>query len=150
LNRYRAIIAVGILSLLFVISIVIGLRKLAGLSPEGIVHVVIDNRTHQPIGPFVILEDQDSAPLHISQIDPLSMADIYYKTSGSWGENAITITDNNGKAYSVIPYFENPQKGRVDIRIECVTSEGLAGKTRKLVSSYFSFEWHSWGVSVCE
>jgi len=42
------------------------------------------------------------------------------------------------------------QKGGVDIRVECVTPDGLSGKKRDLVSWYFSFDWHSWGESVCE
>jgi len=38
----------------------------------------------------------------------------------------------------------------MDIRFECVTPDGLSGKKRDLVSRYFSFDWHSWGESVCE
>ena len=38
----------------------------------------------------------------------------------------------------------------MDIRVECVTSEGLSGKKRDFVSWYFSFDWHSWGESVGE
>jgi len=151
LHRRRLIIALGIILLMVVIFVASVLWNETWLSPEGIaVHLVIDNRTNEKIGPFVIVEDQDSAPLHIDQVEPLSVVDVYYKKSESWGENAITMTDSNGRDYSVIPYFENQQKGRVDIRVECVNSDGLSGKKRDLVSWYFSFEWHSWGMSACE
>ena len=38
----------------------------------------------------------------------------------------------------------------MDIRVECVTPDGLSDKKKDLVSWYFSFDWHSWGESVCE
>ena len=139
----------ALLTTLLIIASV--LSKEAWLSSENIaIHIVIDNRTDQQIGPFVISEHQDSAPLHINQIEAFSVADVYYKKSASWGENAIIMTDTGGKNYAVIPYFENDQKGRVDIHVECVTPEGLSGKKRDLTSSYFSFEWNSWGTPVCE
>jgi len=125
--------------------------KAGQFAPENIaVHIVINNRTNQVIGPFEISEHLDSIPLHVNQIEPFSVSDVYYIKSESWGENAIVMTDGNGKKYQVIPYFENNQKGRVDIRIECVTPEGLSGKIRKLTSWYFSFEWNSWGTSTCK
>ena len=151
LNGRRLIHASGIVVLIAVIFVAGVLWKEAWLSPERVaIHIVIDNRTNNHIGPFVIAEDQDSEPLHINQIEPLSVVDVYYKKSESWGENAITMTDSHGKTYSVIPYFESHQKGRVDIRVECVTADGLSGKKRDLVSWYFSFEWYSWGTSICE
>lgn len=151
LNRRRLIIALGILLLIAVMFVGSVLWNETWLSPEGIaVHIVIDNRTNEYIGPLVISEDQDSAPLHIDQVEPLSVVDVYYKKSESWGENAITMRDSHGKIYSVVPYFENQQKGRVDIRIECVTPDGLSGKKRDLISWYFSLDWHSWGTSACE
>jgi hypothetical protein len=151
LNRRRLIIALAIILLIAVVFIGSVLWNETWLSPEGIaVHIVIDNRTNEPIGPFVVSEDQDSASLQIDQVEPVSAVDVYYKKSESWGENAITMTDSSGKTYAVVPYFENQQKGRVDIRVECVTPDGLSGKKRDLVSWYFSFEWYSWGTSACE
>jgi len=98
----------------------------------------------------VISEHQDSAPLHVNKIEPFSVVDVYYKKSESWGENAIVMTDDDGKNYAVIPYFESDQKGRVNIRVECVNPDGLSGKKRDLTSWYFSFEWNSWGRSDCK
>jgi hypothetical protein len=149
LNRRRLVTAAGIV--LLTAMIVSALLNDAWLASEKIaVHIVIDNRTNQQIGPFVISEHQGLASLQINQIEPFSVADVYYKKSESWGENAIVMTDSYGKNYAVIPYFENHQKGRVDIRVECVTPDGLSGKKRDLTSWYFSFEWYSWGTSVCE
>ena len=149
LNRRRLVTAAGIV--LLTAMIVSALLNDAWLASEKIaVHIVIDNRTNQQIGPFVISEHQGLASLQINQIEPFSVADVYYKKSESWGENAIVMTDSYGKNYAVIPYFENDQKGRVDIRVECVTPDGLSGKKRDLTSWYFSFEWYSWGTSVCE
>ena len=151
MNRRKLIIDFGIILLIAIIFLASVLWNETWLSPERVaIHVVIDNRTDKQIGPLVISADQDSAPLRVNQIEPFSIVDIYYKKSESWGENAIKITDSNGKNYSVVPYFENQQKGRVDIRVECVNSDGLSGKKRDLVSWYFSFEWHSWGTSACE
>ena len=150
-NRRRSIITLGVILLTAIVFVVSVLWNETWLSPEDVaVHIVIDNRTNERIGPFVISEDQDSAPLHIDEVEPWSAVDVYYRKSESWGENAITMTDSNGKIYSVVPYFENQQRGRVDLRIDCVTSEGVSGKKRDLVSWYFSFEWHSWGTSACE
>jgi len=144
-------IVFGIMLLIAVIFVAGVLWNDAWLSPERVaVHIVIDNRTNKHIGPFVISENQDSEPLHIAQIEPLSVVDVYYKKSESWGESAITMTDSDGKTYAVVPYFENQQKGRVDIRVECATPDGLSGKKRDLVSWYFSFNWYSWGTSACE
>jgi hypothetical protein len=151
LNRSRLIIAFGIILLMAVIFAAGVLWNEPWLSSKHVaIHLVIDNRSDKQIGPFVISEDQDSEPLHIKQIEPFSVVDVYYTKSESWGENAITMTDNNGKNYSVVPYFENQQRGRVDIRVECVTADGLSGKKRDLVYRYFSFEWYSWGASTCE
>ena len=150
-NRRRLIITLGVILLTAIVFVVSVLWNETWLSPEDVaVHIVIDNRTNERIGPFVISEDQDSAPLHIDEVEPRSAVDVYYRKSESRGENAITMTDSNDKIYSVVPYFENQQRGRVDVRIDCVTSEGLSGKKRDLVSWYFSFEWHAWGTSACE
>jgi hypothetical protein len=150
LNRRRWIIAFGIILLIAIVVLSV-LSNEAWLSSENIaLHIVVDNRTNQPIGPFVISEHQDSTPLHINPIEPLSTADVYYKKSESWGENAIVMTDSIGQNYAVIPYFENDQKGRVDIRVECIAPEGLSGRIRNLTSWYFSFEWKAWGTSGCE
>ena len=149
LNRRRLVTAAGIV--LLTAMIVSALLNDAWLASEKIaVHIVIDNRTNQQIGPFVISEHQGLGSLRINQIEPFSVADVYYKKSESWGENAIVMTDSYGKNYAVIPYFENDQKGRVDIRVECATPDGLSGHKRDLTSWYFSFEWYSWGTSVCE
>jgi hypothetical protein len=150
LNRRKLVIVVGIALLTTII--ISFLSNEAWLSSENIaILIVIDNRTNQQIGPFVISEHQDSTPLHINQIEPFSVADVYYKKSESRGENAIVMTDGHGRNYAVIPYFENDQKGRVDIRVECVTPDGgLSGKKRELTLWYFSFEWASWGTSACE
>jgi hypothetical protein len=150
LNRRRWIIAFGIILLIALVVLSV-LSNEAWLSSENIaLHIVVDNRTNQPIEPFVISEHQDSAPLHINLIESLSTADVYYKKSESWGENAIVMTDSNGQNYAVIPYFENKQKGRVDIRVECVAPDGLTRKIRNLTSLYFSLEWNAWGMSDCE
>lgn len=150
LNRHRWVIAFGIILLIAIVVLRV-LSYEEWLSSENIaLHIVVDNRTNQPIGPFVISEYQDSAPLHINPIEPSSTADVYYRKSESWGENAIAMIDSNGQNYAVIPYFENKQKGRVDIRVECVAPEGLSGKIRNLTSWYFSFEWNAWGTSGCE
>ena len=150
LNRRRLIIVFGTV-LLTAILIFSTLSNDAWFASENIaIHIVIDNRTNQQIGPFVISEHLDSPPLHVNQIEPFSVSDVYYRKSESWGENAIVMTDGNGKNYEIIPYFENTQKGRVDIRVECVSPDGLSGKIRQLTSWYFSFEWKSWGTSACK
>ena len=151
MNRRKLVIALGIVLLTTIIIVVSVLSNEAWLSSENIaIHIVIDNQTNQQIGPFVISEHLDSEPLHIGQIDPFSVADVYYKKAESWGENAIVMTDGNGKNYAVVPYFENDQKGRVDIRVECTVPDGLSGKKRDLTSWYFSFEWRSWGTPKCK
>jgi hypothetical protein len=150
LNRRKLGTVLGIVLLTAVIIVSVLLNE-AWLSSENIaLHIVVDNRTNQQIGPFVISEHQEFAPVQMNQIAPFSKADVYYKRSVSWGENAIVMTDSNSQSYAVIPYFENDQKGRVDIRVECVASDGLSGKIRNLTSSYFSLEWNAWGKSVCE
>lgn len=121
------------------------------LSEDLEIGIFIDNRTSETIGPFTISDSKNPPTiLNIDKIESLSKVYVYYKMSQAWGENAIILIDNTGKKYPVIPYFEHPQRGRVDIRVECVTSEGLYGKKRNLVSSYFSFEWDSWGTPLCE
>ncbi len=150
LNRRSLIAAFGIVLLTAIIIFSI-LSNDAWLAPENIaVHIVINNRTNQTIGPFEISEHLDTHPLRVNQIEPFSVADVYYIKSESWGENAIVLRDSTGKNYEVIPYFENDQKGRVDIRVECVTPDGLSGKIRQLTSWYFSFEWASWGTFACK
>jgi hypothetical protein len=151
LNRRKLIIVSSILLLVVVIVFTNILWDETWLSPEPVaIHVVINNRTDKQIGPFVISDHQNSTPMHIDKIAPSSAADVYYKKSEAGGENAIKMTDSIGKNYLVVPYFENQQKGRVDIRVECVGSDGLAGKKRDLISWYFSFEWRAWGAAKCE
>ena len=151
-NRYKVIIAIGITLLMATIFIANVLANETWLSSERVaVHVVMDNRINKQIGPLFISGNQDSEPLRINQIEPFSVIDVYYIKQESWGENEVTMTDSNGEIYPVIPYFETQQKGRVDIRIECITPGGLlSGKIRMLLSWYFSFEWRSWGALACE
>ena len=150
-NRRKVIAALGVVLLITIIFTANLLPNETWFSSEAIaIHIVIDNRTNKQIGPFLISEYRDSAPLQTNQIEPWSKMDVYYVKSKSGGENAITMTDSNGSVYPVVPYFEQDQKGRVDIRVECVTPDGLSGKTRKLVSWYFSLEWRSWGTATCE
>jgi len=95
LNRHKVIIAFRIALLITIIFIVRVLWNETWLSSERVaIHIVIDNRTNQQIGPFAISEYQDSAPLHINQIEPFSVVDVYYKKSESWGENSIKMTDS--------------------------------------------------------
>jgi hypothetical protein len=152
LNRRKLIIAFGItLLLIAAIFEVNALSNQPWLPSEGIsIHIVIDNRTNKQIGPFVISQYRDSEPLQVKQIEPWSVVDVYYITPNHGGENAITMKDSNGVVYSIIPYFEQGQRGRVDIRVECVGLDGLSGKKRELVTWYFSFEWRSWGASACK
>ena len=121
-------------------------------STEGIaVHVVIDNRTNKTIGPFVMTDRDDSAPLIINQIEPLSVIEVDFKREEGFGENSIGITDNNGRRYDVVGYFEQPLSGRVVIRIECVNPDGYSGKKRLLANHILaSFHWDSWGIRNCE
>ena len=150
-NRSKKIIIVGIVLIATIIFIANVISKETWFSPEAIaIHIVIDNRTNKQIGPFVISEYQDSEPLQINQIEPFSKVDVYYIKSKSGGENEIVMIDNNGKEYLVVPYFEQDQRGRVDIRVECVSPDGLSGKKRELVSWYFSFVLRSWGTSACK
>ena len=113
------------------------------------IHVVMDNRTSSEIGPFTLADGQGAAPVYFDAIAPLSKGDAYFVKSESWGENGIVMIDEDGRQYLVVPYFENGQKGRVDIRIDCASPIGFAGVERTLVSWYFSFEWHPWGFDEC-
>lgn len=151
LNRKIILIVVGIVCLVSDIVLFSILSKDAWLSPEKIaIHIVIDNRTGQQIGPFEISDVQDTAPLQISPIGAYSVADVYYKNAEAGGENEIIMTDSRGNQYYIVSYFEQGQKGRVDLRVECVRPDGgLAGKKRDLTSGYFSFEWAEWGASTC-
>lgn len=150
-NRKIILIVVVIVCLLSDVVLFAILSRDAWLSPEKIaVHIVIDNRTNQQIGPFEISDSQDVVPLLISPIGANAVADVYYKNAEAGGENEIIMTDSRGNEYYVVPYFEQGQKGRVDLRVECVTPDGeLAGKKRDLTSWYFSFEWYAWGASTC-
>ena len=151
LNRRKWTTAFGSILVIAVVFVARVLSSGTWLSSEHIaIHLVIDNRTDKQIGPFVISEAQDSEPLHINLIGPFSVVDVYYKKLESWGENVITMTDSHGKDYYVVDYFEHQQRGRVDIRVECITADGLSGKKRDLVYDYFSFDWYSWGTSTCE
>ncbi|MBK8421344.1 hypothetical protein [Candidatus Villigracilis saccharophilus] len=150
-NRNKKIILVGVALIATIIFIANVILNETWFSPEAIaIHIVIDNRTNKQIGPFVISEYRDSEPLQINQIEPFSKANVYYLKSKSGGENEITMTDSNGKEYPVVPYFEQDQRGRVDIRVECASAEGLSGKKREMISWYFSFEWSSWGTRDCK
>jgi hypothetical protein len=113
------------------------------------IHVVVDNRTNSEIGPFKLADSQGAEPVHIDIITPLSKCDAYFLKPESWGENSIVLIDSDNREYGVVPYFENGQNGRVDIRATCASSVGLAGNTRQLTSWYFSFKWRSWGFSEC-
>jgi hypothetical protein len=152
LKRRRLVLPLGFILLLTAMALAgntLGFDT--SLSSEHVaVHVVIENRTNEQIGPFAISDNHNGEALHINQIESFAMADAYFRRSESWGESVITMTVKTGKDYLIVPYFENDLKGRVDIRVECVGRNGLSGKKRDLVSGYFSFEWHSWGVSNCE
>ena len=151
LNRKKMIIAFGVIALIIVISLASVLKNETWLSHNRLaIHIVIDNRTNQRIGPFTISDDQESEQLRIDSIEPFSAKDIYFEKPETWGENAISMIDSNGNIYPIVPYFETQQKGRVDIRVECITPNGLSGMKRNLLSDYFSFDWNSWGVTVCE
>lgn len=151
MNRHKVFVSLGVALLIIVIFTFNVLSKESWLFSDGIsIHIVIDNQTNKQIGPFDISDHQGAIPLHIEPIEPMSVMDVYYTRPITWGENAIAMTDSNGKAYSIVPYFENEQRGRVDIRVECVTPDGLSGRKRDLVSWYFSFEWYSWETSVCD
>jgi len=151
LNRYKWTIFFGIVTVIITALAVNILSHETWLAPEDIsIHIVIDNQTNQPIGPFIVSEYQDTEPLHVNQIEPFSKVDVYYKKTKSGGENEITMIDGNKKGYIVVPYFEQDQRGRVDIHVECANPDGLSGRIRYLVSWYFSFVWHSWGMSVCK
>lgn len=161
LKRHKVIIAVGIALSIITISVVsllsnelqllFEVTKLQQSTESIAIHIVIANHTNKRIGPFDISDSQDTISVHVNQIEPFSITDVYYKKSESWGENSINMTDNNGQQYSLVPYFENGQSGRVDIHVECITPiTGLSGKKRNLVSWYFSFEWYSWGTFPCK
>jgi len=154
LNRCKVIIAISITLLIFAIFMTSVLSKehwlFAPASKNIAIHIVIDNRTDQPIGPFVIADSHASAPVPINKIESFSLADVDYEISIASGENGVIMIDSNGKRYSINSYFENGLKGRVDIRVECATSDGLSGKRRELTSGYSSFQWESWGTVVCE
>jgi hypothetical protein len=113
------------------------------------IHVVIDNRTDFEIGPFTIVDAQDAPPVPVNAIAPRSVVDLDYEQAESWGENVVILIDSEGREYDIVPYFENGQKGRVDIRIDCASPAGLAGVKRELISWYFSFKWRSWGFEEC-
>jgi hypothetical protein len=150
-DRRKLITVFGVLLVLGVVVITSVWLNKSRLSPDGIsIQIVIENRTNKQIGPFVISEHGGSAPLRIGTIQPSSAVNVYYQRPMYWGENAITMRDDNDNEYAVVPYFEGSQSGRVDIRVECATPEGLSGKKRDLVSWYFSLEWNSWGTSACE
>lgn len=149
-DRRKIITAFGIILVLGAVVITSVWLNKSWLPSEGIsIRIVIDNRTNKQIGPFVISEHGGSAPLRIETIQPSSAVNVYYQRPMYWGENAITMRDDNDNEYAIVPYFEGSQSGRVDIRVECATPDGLSGKIRQLVSWYFSFEWRSWGTSVC-
>jgi hypothetical protein len=148
--KHRKLLIFFGIFLLITFSISSILVKVVLLSPNEIaIHIVIDNRTNRQIGPFVLIEHQDSKPLQINAIEPFSVVYAYYKKSESWGENEIMMSDINGTKYNIIPYFENGEKGLVDIRVECATPNALSGKIRFITTSYSSFEWRSWGTSNC-
>jgi len=113
-----------------------------------VIHFVIDNRTDKKIGPLVISDANGFASMRTNQIEPFTTIDLYYENS-AFGENAIIVTDSNGINYRIIGYFESPQRGRVDIHIECVTPEGLSGTIRTLVSDDQS-QWRPLGMVNCK
>ena len=118
------------------------------LSEAEVVHFIIENDTGEIIGPLMIDDGKNNPPEYIDQIMPFSKIDVYYKNSDV-GENAIALMDGKGNTYYVIGYFESPQRGRVDIKINCMTAIGISGKVRVLVSSQNSYKWDSFGKSVC-
>jgi hypothetical protein len=87
-------------------------------------------------------------PGTLSKLPPLRIGEHFVPMY--WGENGITMSDDKGNEYAVVPYFEGGQSGRVNIQVECASPNGLSGKIRNFTSWYFSLEWHSWGTSVCE
>ena len=131
-------------------AVVVRLNKVPLPPNEISIHIVIDNSTDEPIGPFVVTQRDDSAPLTIETIRPDSIFDVHYQTPVLWGENAITMRDKSENHYIVIGYFEGSQTGQVDIRVECITPDGLSGKKRDRVSWYHSYKWEPWGESVCQ
>lgn len=153
MKRRKVIVVFGVVLLIVVItvSVLANERWLFSISEGNYVHIVIDNRTDQQLGSFVITDHQDSAIVQIDRIDPLSKIEVDYITSETWGENAIIMEDSIGNQYTIVGYFEHTVRGRVDIQIECVTSDCLFGKRRDFTSYLFpSFEWYSFGTVTCE
>ncbi len=153
-KRHKAIVILSIITLTvfftakYILSNEFWLSKTAS---DGIaIHIVIDNRTNKQIGPFDISDSTTSTTIHIDQVEPLSVVDVDFETPVTWGENAIIMTDSEGRDYAVVGYFEHNIRGRVDIRVECATSEGLSGAQWSLLSYYFSMQWQPWGTTTCE
>lgn len=65
------------------------------------------------------------------------------------GEDVITLVDKYGNSYNIVPYFEQGVRGRVDIRVNCVSPDGISGKIRELNNWYYSMEWKDWGEQSC-
>jgi hypothetical protein len=151
-DHRKLISALGFVLVLcaFMVASVVWLNKGRVPRNEISIRIVIDNRTDKPIGPFVVSQRDDSAPLRIEIIAPDSGVDVYYQTPVLWGENAITMRDESENYYSIVGYFEGSQTGRVDIRVECTTPNGLSGKKRDMVDWDTSYEWRPWGESACE
>ena len=154
MSRRRAIIVLGAITLIIIYAVasILSIQDWLYLhTSDGIaVHIIIDNRTQEIIGPFVISDSDSSTALHTDRINPLSVIDVYYEVPVARGENSITMTDHYGKQYVVVGYFENNLRGRVDIRVVCANAEGLSGKHRELRSYYFSIQWRPWGMNTCE
>jgi hypothetical protein len=149
-KRNKILVPCGVIAIL-IISLAITIVNDGSWTASEMVaiHVVIDNRTNSKIGPFTLANSRGTTTVHVDAISPFSRGNVLFKMSESWGENAIVLTDEDERNYFVVPYFENRQKGRVDIRVDCSSSIGLAGVYRSLVSWYFSFEWSQWGYKDC-
>lgn len=120
-------------------------------SSDGLaIHLVIDNRTGHELGPFVISDAQSHVKMITGYLEPFSTTSFDLVTSEEiWGENGITMLDTSGRKFIVVGYFEHSIRGRVDIRIECASSNGLSGRWRDFTSVSFSLKWRPWGYPDC-
>jgi hypothetical protein len=120
------------------------------LSQATTLHIVIENRSEVPVGPFVIIDERETRPMDIEVIEAGKKIDVEYAIPLTGGENGIYMRDSNGKGIPVAGYFEHRVAGRIDIRIECSSPNGYAGKIRQLLIPFFSFEWRDWGWANCD
>jgi hypothetical protein len=113
------------------------------------IHLVIDNRTAQEIGPFVVADESSGTALPIGLVPPNTAASLDFVTPHISGENFITMSDCEGTRYVVIGYFEHSIRGRVDIIVNCAGPLELSGQRREITSYFLSFGWRRWGVLDC-